>query len=447
MENSEVVQLYLDDIIPNRFQPREVFNDQALKELAISIREHGVIQPILVRKFGEKYEIIAGERRYKASQLAGLTAVPAIITDLDDNESAEVAILENTQRRNLSAIEEGKSYKKLLDRKYVTQDQLARRLGTSQANIANKIRLLSLAEEVQNALIEERISERHARSLLKVTDKVKQVELLNKTIEERWPVRKLDEEIEIAIGNYNKTYNTTGSINVNNSLDIDVESIERNATDLIIDDTLPTFRNFSNPVTTNANKKNSLFFNNLENEEVNMNPDQSRILLIKQYGMDDYGYTSGGTYIDDLKSIATYQGVSPDDIDHLIESGFTPDEIEEYIYCVKDDCKEGVYVVTPKISENGNVLGMITGYTSYEEVYIDDLIVVDRYRGNDIGTKLVRAVEEYFNGKGFNNINLCTNGFQAPKFYEKCGYQLEFVRKNNKNPKLDKYFYVKFMNE
>lgn len=97
--------------------------------------------------------------------------------------------------------------------------------------------------------------------------------------------------------------------------------------------------------------------------------------------------------------------------------------------------------------EDENVMGVITGYTCYEEIYIDDVIVIDKYRGNDIGSKLVKEVEDYFKGKGFNNINLCTSEFQAPKFYEKCGYQLEFIRKNNKNPKLDKYFYVKFFNE
>ena len=100
--NNEVVYLYLDDIIPNRFQPREVFEDKALKELALSIREHGVIQPIIVRKIGTKYEIIAGERRYKASTIAGLTKIPAIIRNLDDKESSKVALLENLQRKNLS---------------------------------------------------------------------------------------------------------------------------------------------------------------------------------------------------------------------------------------------------------------------------------------------------------------------------------------------------------
>ena len=110
-EKDEVVQLYLDDIIPNRFQPREIFDEKALKELAVSIKEHGVIQPIIVRKVNEKYEIIAGERRYKAAQIAGLTSVPAILSNLTDNESAEVAIVENVQRKDLTAIEEAKSYK------------------------------------------------------------------------------------------------------------------------------------------------------------------------------------------------------------------------------------------------------------------------------------------------------------------------------------------------
>lgn len=115
--------------IPNRFQPRLSFDEQGLNELAESIRQHGIIQPLVLRKIGDKYEIIAGERRYKASYIAGLTKVPAVIIDLNDNESAEVAIVENIQRKDLSPIEEAKSYKKLLDRGYLTQDQLASRMG------------------------------------------------------------------------------------------------------------------------------------------------------------------------------------------------------------------------------------------------------------------------------------------------------------------------------
>ena len=185
------------DIIPNRFQPRLTFDENALNELAMSIKEHGIIQPLVLRKLGEnKFEIIAGERRYKASQLAGLEKVPAIIAALDDNASAEVALVENLQRRNLTAIEEAKSYKKLLDRGYLTQDLLAKRMGISQSSVANKIRLLNLTEEAQDALMNEKISERHARSLLQLTDPEIQINMLNKTINERLTVRQLESEIK-----------------------------------------------------------------------------------------------------------------------------------------------------------------------------------------------------------------------------------------------------------
>ena len=187
----------VENIIPNRFQPRLTFDENALKDLASSIKEHGIIQPLVLRKLSnDKYEIIAGERRYKASQIAGLNKVPAIIADLDDNTSAEVALVENLQRRNLSAIEEAKSYKKLLDRGYLTQDQLAKRLGISQSSVANKVRLLNLSEEVQDALMSEKISERHARSLLSLSNPQDQIDMLNKIIENRLTVRQLDNEIK-----------------------------------------------------------------------------------------------------------------------------------------------------------------------------------------------------------------------------------------------------------
>ena len=148
----EVVYLYLDDIIPNRFQPREVFDERALKELAVSIKEHGVIQPIIVRNVNGKYEIIAGERRYKASALAGLTKIPAIIRNLDDKESSKVALLENLQRRNLNPIEEARTYQKILELDEMTQEELAKTMGKSHSAVANKIRLLGLSDEVQEAL-------------------------------------------------------------------------------------------------------------------------------------------------------------------------------------------------------------------------------------------------------------------------------------------------------
>ena len=201
----EIIEVSLDDIIPNRFQPRLSFDEQGLNELAESIRQHGIIQPLVLRKIGDKYEIIAGERRYKASYIAGLTKVPAVIIDLNDNESAEVAIVENKQRKDLSPIEEAKSYKKLLDRGYLTQDQLASRMGKNQSTVSNKLRLLNLDEKVQDALLNNKISERHARSLLKLDNKEEQKEVLDEIIEKRLNVRdtedlinrKLNEEEEI----------------------------------------------------------------------------------------------------------------------------------------------------------------------------------------------------------------------------------------------------------
>ena len=196
----EVLILNIDDVLPNRFQPRIKFKEENINELAESIKEHGVIQPIVVRKISDKYEIIAGERRYKASILAGKTTIPAIVTDLDDKNSAEVALIENVQRQNLTPIEEAISYKKILDMGYINQTDLAEKLGKTQSTIAKKLRLLNLDEEVQEALLNEKISERHARSLLKL-DKNKQVEMLNRIISERMTVRKSDEEINKILNN------------------------------------------------------------------------------------------------------------------------------------------------------------------------------------------------------------------------------------------------------
>lgn len=195
MLDKEVIEVALDDIIPNRFQPRLAFDEGALNELAKSIKEHGIIQPLVLRKTGNKYEIIAGERRYKAAYIAGLRKVPAVTIDLNDNESAEVAIVENIQRKDLSPIEEAKSYKKLLERGYLTQEQLATRMGKTQATISNKLRLLNLSPKVQDALLNNKISERHARSLLRIEDKSKQEELLDNIIENRINVKDTDDMI------------------------------------------------------------------------------------------------------------------------------------------------------------------------------------------------------------------------------------------------------------
>ena len=190
----EIFEISLNDIIPNRFQPREIFNNNELNELAESIKQHGVIQPIIVRKVGDKYEIIAGERRFRASQIAGKETIPALVRDIDDKEVAKIALLENLQRSNLTPIEEAKTYQTILKIDNITQDELAANLGKSQGAVANKLRLLTLDEEVQTALLNSQISERHARSLIGL-DNQKQKELLHKTINEKLTVRQLDEEV------------------------------------------------------------------------------------------------------------------------------------------------------------------------------------------------------------------------------------------------------------
>lgn len=232
MQNNEneVVYLYLDDIIPNRFQPRQVFDERALKELAVSIKEHGVIQPIIVRNIGNKYEIIAGERRYKASALAGLTKIPAIVRNLDDKESSKVALLENLQRKNLNPIEEARTYQKILELDQMTQEELAKTMGKSQSAVANKLRLLSLSDDVQDALLKEKISERHARALLAVDNQEKQKQLLNKIIANKMTVRELEEKInpkpkeKIATADIEKLLNRE-PVSVNENTSVNVPSL------------------------------------------------------------------------------------------------------------------------------------------------------------------------------------------------------------------------------
>lgn len=197
----KIVELSIDDILPNRFQPRIKFDDSAIFELSESIKIHGVFQPIIVRPLGDKYEIIAGERRYKASVLAGKATVPAIIMNINDSDTVEIALIENVQRADLTPIEEAISYKKILDMGYINQEALARKLGKSQSTIANKLRLLNLADEVQEALLDNKISERHARSLLKLKDFQDQKNMLEKIISQKLTVRKTDEEIKNMLNN------------------------------------------------------------------------------------------------------------------------------------------------------------------------------------------------------------------------------------------------------
>lgn len=188
-----ITMVKLSELRSNPYQPRKVFDEDALKELAASIKEHGVFQPIIAKKSIKGYEIIAGERRVKASIMAGLEEIPTIIRNFDDTEMMEIALLENLQRENLNAIEEANAYKKLLETLSITQEQLAARLGKSRSHITNMIGLLALPEVIQQDVSEKKISMGHARVLSKLDNKEQQRELADKIIAEGLSVRSLEE--------------------------------------------------------------------------------------------------------------------------------------------------------------------------------------------------------------------------------------------------------------
>ena len=189
----EITMVKIKDLRSNPYQPRKIFDQQALEELASSIKEHGVFQPIIVKKSIKGYEIIAGERRVKASELAGLEEIPAIIRDFNDTQMMEIALLENLQRENLSAIEEATAYKKLQETLSLTQEELAKRLGKSRSHITNMLGLLTLPEDIQNEVNNKSISMGHARVLSKLDNINQQEELAKKIIEEGISVRRLEE--------------------------------------------------------------------------------------------------------------------------------------------------------------------------------------------------------------------------------------------------------------
>ncbi|MGL5915557.1 MAG: nucleoid occlusion protein [Culicoidibacterales bacterium] len=183
-ERQKIVEIAVSEIIANQYQPRQVFDEQALEELAASIQEHGILQPIVVRKTTEnKYEIIAGERRFRASQKNGAITVPVIVKNMSDEQSAALAIIENIQRENLSVIEEAVAYQQLMILHNLKQEDLAKRIGKSQSTIANKLRLLKLSQPIQDALNQKLITERHGRALLRIKDVVKCEEFLQFIIE------------------------------------------------------------------------------------------------------------------------------------------------------------------------------------------------------------------------------------------------------------------------
>lgn len=190
--NDQIVEINLSELRANPYQPRKNFDEEALNELASSIKEHGVFQPIIVKKSIKGYEIIAGERRFRASKLAGMQTIPAIVKDFSDEEMMQIALLENLQRENLTSIEEAKAYKSIIESMNITQDELAKKVGKSRSHITNILGLLKLPASVQDMVLYNKLSMGHARVLSKLDDPKIVEDLAQRVITEDLSVRKLE---------------------------------------------------------------------------------------------------------------------------------------------------------------------------------------------------------------------------------------------------------------
>lgn len=190
--SEEIIEIALDELRPNPYQPRKKFDEEKLRELAESIKEHGVFQPIIVKKSIKGYEIIAGERRYRASKLAGKDKIPAIVRNFSDEQMMEIALLENLQRENLSAIEEAVAYKAMLEKLNMTQEDLAKKVGKSRSHVTNILGLLRLPFEVQQMIIRQEISMSHARVISKLESQDEMIKLANKILAENLPVHEVE---------------------------------------------------------------------------------------------------------------------------------------------------------------------------------------------------------------------------------------------------------------
>ncbi len=196
VKTEEIVELPVNELRPNPYQPRTIFDDEALNELAESIKENGVFQPIIVKKSIKGYDVIAGERRLRASKLAGQKTIPAIIRQLTDDKMAEIALLENLQRENLNALEEAKAYKSLLEKLNITQEELSKKVSKSRSYITNMIGLLRLPNEVQDMIMDGKLSMSHARVLSKLEDDEEIIKMANDIVDEKLTVRDIESKSE-----------------------------------------------------------------------------------------------------------------------------------------------------------------------------------------------------------------------------------------------------------
>ncbi|MEW9699621.1 ParB/RepB/Spo0J family partition protein [Paenibacillus sp. SI8] len=195
-ESDKVIQIPLSQLRANPYQPRKHFNEDSIKELSESIKEHGVIQPIIVRKVLKGFEIIAGERRYRASQLSGLATIPAVERNFSDQQVMEIALIENVQREDLNALEIAVAYQAIIDQFSLTQEELSAKVGKSRSHIANFLRLLQLPESIKQYVSRGTLSMGHARAIVGVKDDKLKKELAESTISKQWSVRELEEAVK-----------------------------------------------------------------------------------------------------------------------------------------------------------------------------------------------------------------------------------------------------------
>jgi ParB family chromosome partitioning protein len=203
---NDIVMLNLESIVPNPYQPRQVFDDNSLLGLADSIKNYGILQPVTVRQSDDVFELIMGERRFRAAQIVGLKKIPAIVLEVDDKDSAVVALIENLQRVDLTFVEEAESYKKLIELHGLTQNELSVKIGKKQSTISNKLRILKLEDHILDKFKQSQLTERHARSLLRLGDIKEQEKILSKIIKDELNVKDTEKLVESKLHQYKKKH-------------------------------------------------------------------------------------------------------------------------------------------------------------------------------------------------------------------------------------------------
>lgn len=268
--DANIIKININDILPSNLQPRKFFDEESIKELALSIKTYGILNPLLVRKQNDKYEIIAGERRYRAAKMLGLTELPVIIKEVDDKQLQELALIENIQRNNLNPMEEAESYKEILTLSNITQEELSQKIGKTQSSISNKMRLLNLNEEVKTAILNGKISERHGRAILKL-NKEEQSQILEEIINKKLSVKDTEEII-------NKKTSQENIKNVLNSIDLD------NTTSNTFKDTIKEIKDKGEEMNNNIGMGN--FFPQIDNQNMNNNNNNTNTIMFNNTPME-----------------------------------------------------------------------------------------------------------------------------------------------------------------